>query len=572
MTAPPRGAGKKHCKSAAPGTNKESDPMRTSVSIDPVAARSARISGRVATTRAAPPVEIAKLVSGALLFAVLLSATADLTAAAQQRPTGADVVSAARRYRQANEHRILGELLELLRIPNVAADRINIRRNAEWLLRALRARDMEAHLIETEGSPYVLGELTVPGATRTLLFYCHYDGQPADPTRWVGHQPWQPVFRDGRLEDGAEIIPVPSGPIDPEWRIYARSASDDRAPIIMLLAALDALRDSGLGPTSNIKFLFEGDEEAGSPHMNEVAERYREELAADVVFFADGPKHPSGRPTLNFGARGITTVQLTVYGPTQPLHSGHYGNWAPNPAMRLAQLLASMKDPDTSRVRVEGWYDDRQPLTETELAAIERIPDDPAQSPRALGFARPEGEWARRVEAITYPSLNVRGLRSAWTGGDTRTIVPDTAIAELDLRLVLDIRPDRQVERLIAHIASQGFHLVEEDPDPETRARYPLLAKVTRGEFGYPAARTSMDLPVSRAVIERLREAFGVEPVAMPTTGGSVPLYAFTETLGVPTISVPTVNHDNNQHSPNENLKIDNLWKGIEILAVLLTL
>jgi acetylornithine deacetylase/succinyl-diaminopimelate desuccinylase-like protein len=189
-----------------------------------------------------------------------------------------------------------------------------------------------------------------------------------------------------------------------------------------------------------------------------------------------------------------------------------------------------------------------------------------------LRFARPEGEWERRVEAITYPSLNVRGLRSAWTGGDTRTIVPDTAIAELDLRLVLDIRPDRQVERLVAHIESQGFHLVQGDPDAETRARYPLLAQVARGEFGYPAARTSMDLPVSQAVIEHLREAFGVEPVAMPTTGGSVPLYAFTETLGMPTISVPTVNHDNNQHSPNENLKIDNLWRGIEILAVLLTL
>jgi len=380
------------------------------------------------------------------------------------------------------------------------------------------------------------------------------------------------VFRDGRLEEGAEIIPLPTGPIDPQWRVYARSASDDRSPIIMLLTALDALREAGIAPQSNIKFLFEGDEEAGSPHMNEVAERYRDALAADVVLFADGPKHPSGRPTLNFGARGITTVQLTMYGPAQPLHSGHYGNWAPNPAMRLAQLLASMKDPDTGRVLIEGWYDDRVPLTRIEQEALARIPDDPAQSPETLGFARPEGEWARRVEAITYPSLNVRGLRSAWVEGETRTIVPDTAIAELDLRLVLDIRPDAQVERLRAHIREQGFHIVEEDPDAATRAAHPLLIKVTRGEFGYPAARTPMDLPISRAVIDRLRDAFGVEPVALPTTGGSVPLYAFTETLGVPTITVPTVNHDNNQHSPNENLKIENLWRGIEILAVLLTL
>jgi acetylornithine deacetylase/succinyl-diaminopimelate desuccinylase-like protein len=511
-----------------------------------------------------------------LLVVLLLSmSTLLLPAAGGARQTavpGTEVVAATSSYREANEHRIIDELIEFLRIPNVAGDRTNIRANAEWLLRAMRARDIDARLFETEGSPYVFGELRVPGAQRTLLFYCHYDGQPADPARWVGHQPWQPVFRDGRLEDGAEIIPLPAGPIDPQWRVYARSASDDRAPIIMLLTALDALRDAGIALDSNIKFLFEGDEEAGSPYMGEVAERFGNELAADVVFFADGPKHPSGRPTLTFGARGITTVQLTVYGPSQPLHSGHYGNWAPNPAMRLAQLLASMKDPDSDRVLIDGWYDDRTPLTDTELAALERIPDDPAQSPQALGFARPEGEWQRRVEAITYPSLNVRGLSSAWVADETRTIVPDAAIAELDLRLVLDIRPAQQVERLKTHIRAQGFHIVDRDPDAETRAQYPLLIKVVQGEFGYPAARTSMDLPISRDVIERLRGAFGVEPVALPTTGGSVPLYAFTETLGAPTILVPTVNHDNNQHSPNENLRIENLWRGIEILAVLLTL
>ena len=206
-------------------------------------------------------------------------------------------------------------------------------------------------------------------------------------------------------------------------------------------------------------------------------------------------------------------------------------------------------------------------MSATELAALDRVPDDPAQSPEALGFARPEGEWERRVEAITYPSLNVRGMSSAWVGDETRTIVPDTAIAELDLRLVADIHPDRQVERLVAHIRKQGFHVVGDDAEAADSAEHPRLAKVIQGEFGYPSARTSMDLPVSQGVLERLRQAFGTEPVALPTTGGSVPLYAFTDTLGIPTILVPTVNHDNNQHSPNENLKISNLWQGIEILA-----
>ena len=510
-----------------------------------------------------------------LLATSLIAVSTAATAVIPQQSAETDIVASARSYRESNEHRILGEFLEFLRIPNVAADLPNIRINAEWLTRAMEARGIKAQLLETNGAPYVFGELNVPGAEQTLLFYCHYDGQPADPTRWVGHQPWQPVFRNGRLEDGAEIVPIPteSGvPIDPEWRIYARSASDDRSPIIMLFAALDALRAAGLEPASNIKFLFEGDEEAGSPNMSLIADQHAAALAADIVFFADGPKHPSGRPTLTFGARGITTVQLTVYGPTQPLHSGHYGNWAPNPAMRLAQLLATMKDPDSGRVMVDGWYNDRVPLSETEIAAIANIPDDPTQSPEALGFARPEGEWGRRVEAITYPSLNVRGISSAWVGDETRTIVPDIAIAELDLRLVHDIRPSNQVERLVAHIRQQGFHVISEDPDASTRAAHPMLAKVAQGEFGYPSARTSMDLPVSKAVLERLREAFGTEPVALPTTGGSVPLYAFTDILGLPTILVPTVNHDNNQHSPNENLKILNLWKGIEIMAVLLTL
>ena len=206
--------------------------------------------------------------------------TAGRMAAATALPqtSGADAIAAARRYREANEHRILGELIELLRIPNVAGDGPGIRANAQWLLRAMEARGMNARLLETDGPPYVFGELSIPGAERTLLFYCHYDGQPADPSQWIGHQPWQPVFRNGRLEDGGEIISTPTGAIDENWRIYARSASDDRSPIVMLFAALDALRDAGISPAANIKFIFEGDEEAGSPNMNAVAERFATEL------------------------------------------------------------------------------------------------------------------------------------------------------------------------------------------------------------------------------------------------------------------------------------------------------
>lgn len=507
------------------------------------------------------------------LAALLLGAPRALPHTGSQDADPSEVVRAAREWRQDHERSIVAELLELLSIPNVAANLDDIRRNAEWLVDALETRGAEARLLETGGAPYVLGEIRVPDAERTLLLYCHYDGQPADPARWVDHDPWEPIFRDGKLEEGASTVSLPaSGALDPDWRIYGRSASDDSSPIVMLLTALDALDAAGIPLRSNVKFLFEGDEEAGSPNMEATARSHGDLLAADLAIIADGPKHPSGRPTLNFGVRGITTAQIAVYGPSQPLHSGHYGNWAPNPALRLARLLASMKDEETGRVLVEGWYDDRIPLTDTELEALETVPDDPAQSPEALGFAGPEGEWARRVEAITWPSLNVRGMSSGWVGDEARTIVPDSAVAELDLRLVADIRPQDQVDRLVEHVRRQGYHVVEEEPDAATRSRYPKLARVVSPERGYPAARTSMDLPVSRDVRERLRRAFDVEPVALPTSGGSVPIYAFTDILEVPTIMVPTVNHDNNQHSPNENLRIGHLWDGIEILAVLLTL
>jgi acetylornithine deacetylase/succinyl-diaminopimelate desuccinylase-like protein len=406
----------------------------------------------------------------------------------------------------------------------------------------------------------------VPGASRTILFYCHYDGQPADPAAWTGHDPWDPILRDGPLNAGGRVIEWPAaGPYDNDWRIYARSASDDKAPIVALMAALDGLRAAGIQPGANLKFLFEGDEEIGSPNLPRLAREHGERLGADLVVAADGPIDPSGRPTIFFGVRGIVTVELTVYGPVRPLHSGHYGNWAPNPAMRLAQLLASMKDPETGRVAIEGFYDDVVPLSDFERQAIAEVPDDDEAQRRDFAFGAPEMD-GRRLEVINLPSLNVRGLRSAWVGDDARTIVPDRAVASLDLRLVKEIRPEDQIDRLRAHIEARGYHIVEDEPDRATRLRHPRLVRLVASD-GYPAFRTSMDLPVSRALIEAVESHTGRSPIKLPTLGGSVPLYVFTDILGVPTVGVPIVNHDNNQHSPDENLRIGHLWAGIETLA-----
>ncbi len=476
-----------------------------------------------------------------------------------------DAITAVRAYREANEPAIIDELVGFLGIPNVAYQS-DMQKNVAALIEMMERRGIETRVLETPGVPYVYGELNAPGAQRTVLFYAHYDGQAVDPSRWQGQEPFQPTLRDGPLEAGGRIIEVPrDGRFDPDWRLFARSAADDKSPIVALMVALDALRAAGLRPTANLKFIFEGDEEQGSEYLGYAVQEYGDLLQADLVVSADGPADPSGLPTLYFGARGIVSVEVTVYGPLRPLHSGHYGNWAPNPAMRLAQLLATMKDPETGRALVEGFYDDVVPLSEFELEAIAAAPNDDAEQMEAFAIAEPEMD-GQRLLVINQPSLNVRGMRSAWVGDKARTIVPDVAVATIDMRLVKDIDPGDQVERLLAHIEKQGYHIVWEEPDPETRRQYDRLAMVTTAD-GYPAFRTSMDLSVSRALIAAIESNTGMATVKLPTLGGSVPLYQFTDVLGIPTVGIPIVNHDNNQHSPNENLRIGNLWQGIEAYA-----
>ena len=485
--------------------------------------------------------------TGALLL-LLLSAP---PAPAQQAG-----VDAARRHREAHGTAILEEFLELLRIPNVAADSVDIRRNAAWIRDALLQRGVDARLLTLPGAPPVVyGELRAPGATRTLILYVHYDGQPVDTARWT-NPPWQPVLYSASLEAGGRPLPFPAAgqPIDPEWRIYARSAGDDKAPIAALLAALDGLRAAGVAPTSNLKFFFEGEEEAGSPSLLRFLERYPEEAAGDAWLFLDGPVHQSRAPQLFFGVRGYSGLEITVYGATRYLHSGHYGNWAPNPALMLARLLASMKD-DDGTVRVAGFYDSVEPLDAASRAAVAAYPDTDAALRRELGLARSEAEPASYIERMLLPSLNIRGMESATVGATARNIVPTTATASIDVRLVKGNDPDAMLDLVEAHIRAQGYHIVREEPDAATRLRHDRIARVVRSAE-YPAARTPMDLPIARAVIQAARAASPEPLVLAPTLGGSLPLYYFTDLLGKPMVGVPIANHDNNQHAPDENLRL----------------
>lgn len=480
-------------------------------------------------------------------------------------------VASVRAYRTAHETEIIGELVDALSIPNVASDTVNIRRNAAMLIEMMSRRGIQARLLEGNGPPAIFGELKTPGATRTIGFYAHYDGQPVEPSKWAS-DPFKPTLRDKPLETGGRVIPFPKPgeKFDPEWRLYARSASDDKAPIIAMLAALDALKASKTNPTANLKFLFDGEEEAGSPHLGDIVTRNAALLGADVWICADGPVHQSRRQQIYFGVRGIVKVDITVYGANRALHSGHYGNWSPNPAMRLAKLLAGMKD-ESGRLLIEGFYDGASPLGEEERKALREMPATDSELMREYGLAATEGSGRPLAELINEPSLNIDGLRSEDVGRQSRTIIPAEATATVDLRLVKGIEPRRQVERLIAHIKKQGYFVVTGEPDLEIRLKHPLIARVV-SEEGYPAVRTSMNLPIVKKIIVAVEQAIGKRPVMLPTMGGSGPLWAIDVATKAPQVGVPIVNHDNNQHSSNENLRIQNLWDGIEIFAALLTM
>ena len=479
---------------------------------------------------------------------------------------------AARQWRHQHERAILEEFVALLAIPNVTGDRANIQRNAALIVRMMEKRGIAARLVSVPGAnPLVFGELRTPGATRTLVFYAHYDGQPIEPTEWAT-PPFAPVLRNRPLENGGSIVPLASvGPsIDPEARLYARSAADDKAPIVALMAALDAIRSAGLKTRSHIKFIFEGEEEAGSPNLETMLAANKALFSGDLWLVCDGPLYQTRQQSIIFGARGIATFDLTVYGPRAELHSGHYGNWAPNPALSLARLLASMKDPRNDRVLVEGFYDQVEPLSELEKKAIADAPAVDAALMDELWLGSTDGRPDTLNELITRPSLNIRGMASARVGLTATNIIPATATATLDVRLVKKMSVQRTLDVLREHIRQQGYFVVDTDPSADERRTHARVARLVLLR-GAEAARTSMDRPVSQAVIRTVESVRG-RAVALPTMGGQLPLDAIERATGAPTIVIPIGNHDNHQHSSNENLRIQNLWDGIELMAALLML
>ena len=477
--------------------------------------------------------------------------------------------------RQAQQN--LPELLDLLAIANVADQPADIQRNATFLEQAFAKRGFKVRRVDNPARrPAVLAEL--PGAdpqARTVLLYAHFDGQPVIPENWSQQDPFRPVVkrRDaaGKWQEvGRQALQT--NPLDPELRVFARSASDDKAPIMMILTAIDLLRAQKKSPAINVKVLLDPEEEMGSPSLAGMIESDRAAFAADAMVILDGPQHDSGRSTIVFGNRGITQATLTVFGPRAPLHSGHFGNYAPNPAMRLARLLASMKD-DNGRVLVKGYYDGVS-LSSAERASLMAVGDDEAALRKRIGIARAEKVGGTYQEALQYPSLNVRGMGSAGIGAKAANIVPSEAVAEIDIRTTPTTDGRKLFELIKRHIEQQGYRLVDQTPSDDDRAAHDKLASFRLGSV-QAAAGTPMDAAVGKWALAALKSPTAPnparEPVQIRMMGGTVPTDVLVDALRLPFVLIPTVNGDNNQHAHDENLRIGHFLTGTEIVYSLLT-
>ena len=472
----------------------------------------------------------------------------------------------AKEYGQAS----LPMFHELLSLPNDAHFPKDIEKNVKWCEKAFQARGFSTKRLDTQSVPLLLAEKNASKAEKTVLIYLQIDGQPVDPSKWFQDDPWKPVLKAQNNAGEWEAIPWSKleGKIDPEWRIFARAASDAKGPVAMFLAALDAANKHKIQPNYNIKIIMDFEEELGSPHLPGAVKEYQEELSADMLIIFDGPRHISNRPTLTFGARGIADVTLTVFGPRVPQHSGHYGNYAPNPAVRLSQLIASMKDVD-GKVAIPGFYDGIH-LDEKTKAILAQVPDDEVQIMRSVGIAETDKVGNNYQEAIQYPSLNVRGMASAWIGDKVRTIVPATATAEIDIRLVPEVNANRLIRLVREHIEEQGYLVLDREPTEEERSKHGKIA-MFQSSVSYQAFRTDFDSEVGLWLDRALIRAFGETPIKIRNSGGSIPISPFVTTLGIPAVTVPTVNRDNNQHSPNENIRLGNYLEGVKTFLSILS-
>lgn len=470
---------------------------------------------------------------------------------------------------QAKTLATIAELKDFVNIPNDAINASDLNKNIAWLSKAFSGRKFNTKVLQTTRSPLFFAERYFKKATKTVLFYMHFDGQSVDTSLWHQPNPFELVVKQ-KQDIEYKILNWDRASLNnPENRLFGRSVADDKGPIVMLLNAIDVLDKNYKGKSSiNIKVILDGEEERGSTHLAAAVQKYKSLLQANLMVIDDGPMHLSNQPTLVFGCRGITSILLTTYGPRTPQHSGHYGNYAPNPVYAMARILNNFKDAD-GRVKIPGYYDGIT-IDDATLKILKSVPDNPATINKTLGIANPEKVGHFYQESLQYPSLNVRGMQSAWIGNQTRTIVPDKAIASIDIRLVPESDPVRLQNLVKNYIKQQGFYVIDHDPTEKERLTKSNIVKFTAGKATLPF-RTPINSQAGQWVINAMEKGLGKQPIKVRIMGGTVPISPFINALKIPAVIVPLVNADNNQHSPNENLKIGNITNGIQTFLALMT-
>ncbi|SDR94917.1 Acetylornithine deacetylase/Succinyl-diaminopimelate desuccinylase [Maribacter dokdonensis] len=463
----------------------------------------------------------------------------------------------------------IGELREFVAIPNDALNADDIDSNLYWLRKKFTERGFNSTILETEGLPLFFAALPMDDNKPTILFYMHLDGQSVDATKWDQPDPYKVVLKSKTEDDWkTESFSELNDDINYDWRLFGRSTSDDKGPIIMFLNAIDALKKDAIDIPFNVKVILDSEEEKSSAPLPQAVRTYKDLLKADFLVINDGPVHVSGKPTIVYGCRGITTLSITTHGPIKPQHSGHYGNYAPNPGFQLAQLLATMKDTN-GKVLIKGYYDGIS-LDDATLAILKSVPDNADVINSNLAISNPEKVGGFYQEALQYPSLNIRGLGSGWVGEKARTIVPATATAELDLRLVPESDGTKLKNLVKEHIKNQGFHIMNTEPTLEDRLKFDKIVTIKEGSVT-DAFRTDLNNPFGNNIVKTMESKFGEKPVQIRIMGGTVPISPFINELKIPAFIVPMVNPDNNQHSPNENLKIGQIAYGIKLFYALLS-
>ena len=461
-------------------------------------------------------------------------------------------------------------LRDFLTLPNFGRKPADIDQNVAWCEQAFQDIDYETEVLISKGIKHVLAQKTFKKKAPTILFYLQIDGQPVDSSKWFQESPFLAVIKDCKQGDCTEVSWEQLGENwNPDWKIFARSASDSKGPAVAFIQTLRILHKEKIKPDFNIKVIMDFQEELGSPTLPALVETNRDKFSADAMLIMDGTRPPGNLPTLMFGARGIATMRLTVYGSKKNLHSGQYGNYAPNPVFMLSRLLGAMKD-EQGIVQIPGYYDGIV-MDEERKKTINIVPENKEELLKTLGIAKSEAVGGTYQEALQYPSLNVRGLKAAWVENEVRTIIPSEVLAEIDMRLVPETPAERQIKLVMDFVRSKGFHILEDEPTDEERAKYAKLIKITT-KIGSKPFRTELNSPLGDWLGKAMEHVFGEgNYIRMQATGGSQPIAPFITTLGIPAISVRIPNPDNSIHAPNENLRLGNFHEGLKMCLGILT-